>query len=182
VEFTFNIYGGSPGGVGFSFGTNGANGNPYASASPVDISSGDPIAISIIYNNGAATLSLTDTNTLQTFTKVITTGNLPNIVGATAAYVGFTGADGGIASTQSISDFVYVPLTSLSAYVSGGNLILTWPIEPAGYKLQFKSDVTGGTWQDLNAQVTQVGGVNQASVLLSASHQFYRLVISVPAQ
>jgi hypothetical protein len=182
AAITFNIYPGSPGGIGFSFGTNGNNGNPYNSVAPVNITSGDPIAVKIVYHNGSAQLNLTDTNTGDTFGTNILVGNLPTILGAQTAYVGFAGGDGGISSTQTITDFEYVPLTSLSIRVVGSNVILTWPVQPAGYVPQSKSDLASGNWQNVNATITQVGGQNQVSIPLPGSKQFYRLAIPLPVQ
>jgi hypothetical protein len=177
AALTFNIYDGSPGGVGISFGTNGNNGAPYQSTAPVNIASGDPIAVTIVYQNGACQVTLQDTSTSDSFTTNIPTGDLPTVLGADTAYVGFTGADGGISSTQTIADFQYVPLTWLSVQASGANVLLTWPMLPAGYALQSKADLTSGNWQSVPNPVVQVGGKNQVTLPHTAAKLFYRLAI-----
>ena len=182
AELTFNIYGGSPGGVGMSFGTNGGNGNPYNSTAPVDIASGDPIAVNVVYYNGVANVTLTDTTTSATFSTSLPVGSLPTILGAQTAYVGFTGAVGGVTSAQTITDFAFVPLTTLSVQVSGTNVVLTWPVQPAGYTLQSKSPITAATWQSVGAPVVQVGGLNQVTLPLGTGSEFYRLAITAPVQ
>jgi hypothetical protein len=179
AELTFNIYDGSPGGVGISFGTNGANGNPYQSTAPVNLASGDVIAVTIVYGNGAFTVTLEDTTTSDRFTTNIPTGDLTTILGGQTAYVGFTGADGGISSTQTIANFQFVPLTSLSVHASGGNVVLTWPMLPAGYVLLTASDLANPTWGPCPSPV-QVGGQNQVTIPASTAKQFYRLAIPLP--
>jgi hypothetical protein len=182
AEFTFNIYDGSANGPGTSFGINGANGNPFTTNEFVNLASGDPIAVTIVYQNGAAQLTLTDTTTTLSYSTNMAVGNLPAIVGGQTAYVGFVGADGGVVSTQTITGFEYVPLTTLSARASGGNLVLSWPVVPAGYTLQSKPTVSSATWQNVNATITQVGGQNVVTLPLTGTQQYYRLNIAVPAQ
>jgi hypothetical protein len=94
--------------------------------------------------------------------------------------VGFTGACGGYTSFQSVSDFIFVPLATLSAKVSGGNLVLSWPLQPGGYSLQTESDLTADNWQPVGAAVTTVGGQNQASIPVGTGKQFFRLVAPLP--
>ena len=58
VELAMNIYSGDAGGAGMALGTNGVLGNnPYLSTAPVDFSSGDPIAVTIVYQSGVATVT-----------------------------------------------------------------------------------------------------------------------------
>jgi hypothetical protein len=182
AEFTMNIYDGSPGGPGISWGTNGGNGNPYSTPGTVNVASGDPIAVSLTYSGGSLAVTLTDTNTAATFTTNMPVGSIPAIVGAQTAYVGFTGADGGIASTQTITEFEFAPLTTLSATVVGGNVVLTWPLVPAGYTPQFRTDLTSGTWQNVTQPIVQVGGQNQVTVPSGGGHEFFRLNLVVPGQ
>jgi len=102
------------------------------------------------------------------------------VLGGQTAYVGFTGADGGISSTQTITDFQYVPLTALSVRTSGANVVVTWPMLPAGYVLQSRADLASGNWQPVPNPVVQVGGQNQVTLPASAAKQFYRLGIPLP--
>ena len=73
--------------------------------------SGDPIDVTLNYSAAAATLSavLTDATTGATFTQTYTGINLATQLGGATAYVGFTGADGGVSSIQTISNFGFVP-------------------------------------------------------------------------
>ena len=98
AALTFNLYANSSGGMGVSFGTNGAQGLPYHSASPVALNSGDPINVSVSYDGSVVSVVLTDAVAQASFTTTIA-GNLPAILGADTAYVGFTGGDGGTTSS-----------------------------------------------------------------------------------
>jgi hypothetical protein len=180
AELTFNIYAGSPGGVGMAFGTNGNNGNPYASTAPVDISSSDFIDVVVLYRNGVAQVSLTDEQTSAQFSTNLAVGDLSTRLGASTAYVGFTGADGGSPSTQTITAFEFIPLTTLAAQVSGSNLLLTWPLQPAGYILQSTSSLSAPNWQNVTSPVTTVGAQNQVSLPLGPGSDFFRLVVPLP--
>jgi hypothetical protein len=128
-----------------------------------------------------AKVTFTDTTTNTTFSTNVAI-NIPTLVGAQTAYVGFTGASGGIGSTQTITDFAFVPLTTLSAQVSGSNLVLTWPVVPGGYTLQSESTVTSAGWANVASPVTQVGGQNQVTIPLAGAQHYYRLSVPVPAQ
>ena len=179
AELTFNIFAGNT--PGMSFGTNGGNGTPYNVTTPVDISSGDSIAVQLIYLNGVLHVTLTDTNTSATYSTAIS-ANLPAIVGGQQAYVGFTGASGGVASTQTITGFTYVPLTALTSHMSGANVVFNWPVVPGGYVLQSTPSLTSPNWQNDGAAVTQVSGQNQVTIPVGAGTRFYRLAIPVPPQ
>ena len=180
AELTFNIYANNTPGI--SFGTNGANGSPYNSTAPVNIAGGDPIGVNLVYMNGVLHVTLTDTNAGTTFTTNIPVGSLPAVVGGETAYVGLTGGSGSVGSTQTITDFTYVPLTGLAVQVSGRNLLLSWPAMPGGYTLQSTASLTSPNWQPVGAAVSQVAGQNRVSIPIGAGSLFYRLAIQVPPQ
>jgi hypothetical protein len=179
AELTFNIY--NPNTPGISFGTNGANGAPYNPTTPVNIDSGDFIAVNVLYQGGVMQVTLTDTNTSATFTTNIS-ANLPAIVGSQQAYIGFTGASGGVGSTQTITDFLYVPLTSLSAKLAGSNMVLSWPMIPGGYTLLATPSLSSPKWQSATGTVYQISGQNQVTNGVGSGSQFYRLAVPIPPQ
>ncbi len=111
----FNIYNG--GTIGMSFGLNGAIG-AMSSTSPVNVAGGNPINTVFIYDGAVAHVTLTDTVTLSTYTTNMNIGSLTTQLGKDTAYVGFTGGDGGVVSTQNVSDFVFYPITSVDAQVT----------------------------------------------------------------
>ena len=117
----FNIYtGGAPTGIiGTSFVTNGANpaDNNFDPVAPVNLASGNPINITIVYNAGLQTLTVTlaEQNTANTFTRVYS-ANLASVFNGNPAWLGFTGATGGANAIQTISNFSYTS-TSLTSTV-----------------------------------------------------------------
>src|SRR5207245_2114290 len=116
VEVEFNIY--SPNGVGMALRTNGQTGAPYGGTGPVNVAGGNPISVSLSYDGTTLSITLRDTVTLAKFiTNAVL--NISGILGTNTAYVGLTGADGGISSRQVISSFQFASLTSLSSQTTG---------------------------------------------------------------
>ena len=113
VAVGFNIYNQS----GTMLGQNGTFGT--ANSSNAVLYSGDAINVSLSYANKSLTETLTDasnpTNT-STFTYSV---DIANIVGANTAYVGFTGGDGGVDSTQTISNFSYTVVPEPATWANG---------------------------------------------------------------
>jgi hypothetical protein len=176
AALTLNLYSSASGGTGMSFGTNGAQGLPYSSVSPVALNMGDPINVSVVYDGSNLSVVLTDAVAHTTFTTNII-ADLPAIVGANTAYVGITGADGGTVSTQTVSDFSFIPLPRLSAQLaSPTTVLLSWPASIGGYALLQRASVDSGTWAACPAVVNKVGEDYQA-VVSTSSAQFYRLVL-----
>ena len=110
-----NIYTGDPGGVGSAF-TSGGTLSAYTSTSPVNLASGDPIHVMLSYDGSNLVENLIDQTTSQTYSKTYAGVNLPAATGGTSAYVGFTGATGGLFAVQTISNFSFI------AGVGNGNL------------------------------------------------------------
>jgi hypothetical protein len=103
-----NIY--LPNTVGTSYNTNGLVVLPYTSTSPVNPASGDPINVTLVYDPVAGTLSesLQDATTpSQVYNTLYSVGDLSALLGDNNAYIGFTGGCGGLASTQTISNFQF---------------------------------------------------------------------------
>jgi hypothetical protein len=90
--------------------TNGASPTVPAtdmSSSAIDLHSGDEMSVHMVYNGTTLTMTITDGVTGGTFTTSWTV-NIPSIVGANTAYVGFTGGTGGLTSSQKIEDWSFV--------------------------------------------------------------------------
>jgi hypothetical protein len=73
----------------------------------VNLHSGDTMHAHIVYDGTNLTLTLTDTVTNATTTKVFPI-NIPSVVGGSNAYVGFTGSTGGMSATQNVLSWTYI--------------------------------------------------------------------------
>jgi len=175
-----NIY--NPNGIGMAFDANGVIGPaPYAPTAPCPISSGNPIDIGILYLNGQASINFTDEVTLAIFSTNVL-ANIPSILGTNVATIGFTGADGGVRSRQTVTNFVFIPFTGLTAKTTAGgaSVTLSWPSSIGGYVLQSNSNVNNsGGWTTVGAPVIVVSGQNTVTVPASAGQVFYRLQLII---
>ena len=143
VAVEFNIY--SPNGLGMALRTNSQTGPPYTSTAPVNLASGRPIDVSMSYDGTTLSTTLTDTVTHARFSTSAVL-NIVGVLGTNTAYVGLTGADGGISSTQIISNLQFASLTPLSTQMTETNtVLLTWPNSAAGLVLQ-QTSALGSTW------------------------------------
>ena len=172
----FNIYSAAPGGRGYAYGQNGLNVGPYTSADPVNLASGNPINVYMLYANGNVQLQLSDLVSNTTFSASVSVGDLPALLGSDTAYVGFTGGEGGVTSTQVVSDFTFVSLTALSLQrTPTKTVVLSWPASALGYVLEQNSDLSTSNWVGTTNPVTVVNGQNQVVIAPSAANVFYRL-------
>jgi hypothetical protein len=74
--------------------------------SGIQLATGDKIQAQITYDGTTLTLNLLDTVTNDKFTMSQAI-NIPQAVGGTMAYVGFTGGTGGLSATQKILNWTY---------------------------------------------------------------------------
>ncbi|MFI5378146.1 MAG: beta strand repeat-containing protein [Tepidisphaerales bacterium] len=140
-----NIYSGNAGNT--RYGANGATGTPYAATGAVNVASGDPIQVNVTYDgNNILTEQLTDLTTLSTFSTSYVVGSLASQVGGNTAWVGFTGASGGVASAINITNF------SITSTVHGGLL-------PTATAVIMDSNTT----LDLNGVSQQIGSLADAA-------------------
>lgn len=189
VELELNIYAGVPAnleGVGFGVDLNGALGNlggPYVTnTGALHIDSGNPINVSVLYDGQTIHLTMTDPVAPATYTTNMTVGSVPTFLGTNIAWVGFTGADGGVFSEQVVSNFFYVPIPTLSALKTSSNAItFSWPSGIGGYNLQVRTNSTltvPSGWQNVTNPVTQANALNQVIISpLNPTNKFYRLAL-----
>jgi len=173
VELELNIYG--PNTPGYAFltgGATGAGGGIYQPAGNVSIPSGDPINIALNYASGNLIISFTDAITHTNFTTSVPV-DIPGTVGGTTAYVGFTGASGGVASTQIITNFSFVSIAPQAIQLSSTNAVISWPGAILGYTLQQSTNLT--TWVDVTNSDSIVNGNHQVVVPMGSKNAFYRL-------
>jgi len=180
VALAINIY--EPNVRGIAVTQNGVipAGGAWTVPSPVVVGSVNPMFVNLRYSAGTLRVTLVESNTANVYNNTYAV-NIPAIVGGNTAYVGFTGADGGVASTQIISNFTFVPITGLAAQPVGNNVQLSWPASIGGYGLQSNPNVgNSGTWTDINPTVNQVSGQNQVTVSPASPELFYRLRLPLP--
>ncbi len=185
IELELNLYTGSSEKVGYKVetngltGANGGNGN-YLAPGNVQINSGDPITVTMNYANPQMTLTFTDAVASTTFTTNLYVGNLTQFLGANAAYVGFTGADGGASSIQTISNFLFLSFPATAIDANDTNILVSWPGGTPGYALQQNLDLTTTNWVNVTNQAVLTNGVNQVTMPNNGSNLFYRLMLPSP--
>jgi hypothetical protein len=177
VALELNVY--SPNNVGYAFRTN-SQGNPYLSTSPVNLASGNPVDIALVYDGTTLQIALTDETTLATYNTSLVVGDLTIPVGGNTAFVGITAGTGAVFSQQTVSNFSYFPMTRLLAETTTTNsVLLSWPASVGGYVLQSSPVIDSPTWTDVTAPVSPAGGQYQVIISPDAG-QFFRLVLTVP--
>jgi autotransporter-associated beta strand protein len=112
VAYELNVYNGHVQGTNFVNSTTNPGTNNFNATGAVNVASGDPIQVTLVYDPVAHTITETDkdTTTATAFTTVYNVGDLTDPitgVGGTSALIGFTGGTGGVNSTQTISGFTY---------------------------------------------------------------------------
>jgi hypothetical protein len=103
----FDLYDGSGNLTGLY--TNGANpvgSSIDMSSSGMSLHSGNPLNVTLAYNGTTLTLTITDSKTKATFSKGWAI-NIPSTVGGNTAYVGFTGATGGLTALQNVTSWTF---------------------------------------------------------------------------
>jgi hypothetical protein len=81
------------------------------STTPINLHSGDTFTVNMVYNGTTLTMTITDGVTGGSF-QTSWTVNIPQIVGANTAYVGFTGGTGGLTASQKIETWSFVSTTT----------------------------------------------------------------------
>jgi hypothetical protein len=177
VALAINIFANNT--VGISLRQNGTlpagGAGAYAPITPVNPAGGAPIRVNANYNGTVMNLTFTDLLTSATFTTNFTV-NIPNIIGGETGFVGFTGSDGGVASTQVISNFTFVPFPAITPVPGVNSLTLSWPAVIGGFIPQSRPSLTSGAWVDVAVPVTQVGTNVQFTITpLNSPESYFRL-------
>ena len=107
VAVIFDLYSGSGNLTGLY--TNGAmptGSSIDMSSSGLSLHSGNPLNVALAYNGTTLRMTITDSKTKASFSKSWTI-DIPSTVGGSTAYVGFTGATGGLSATQDVVSWTY---------------------------------------------------------------------------
>jgi len=177
AELEFNVYG--PNTVGYAFltgGATGAGGGVYQAPGHVNVASGDPIKVVLNYANGILAMSFTDAVNGTNFSTAVNV-DLPGTVGGETAYVGFTGADGGVSSSQIITNFSFVSIAPQAIQLSATNVVISWPSAILGYQLQQSTNLTTGGWVNVTNADFIANGQHQITVPIRSRNAFYRLIL-----
>lgn len=175
VAVAFNIFASSSVGTGlFMNGTVGS----YQSVSPVNLNSGNPIRVTLLYDAQAHRLTeiLSEQNTSNTFTTSYSV-NLAAVLGDSQAYVGFTGGAGAVTSVQRVSDFSFDALTNTVTVAGAGTInvadgsfaTLAGPLQGAGTLTK-----TGGGTLALHGTLSNSGDMTVSGGTLSLVNQSLR--------
>jgi uncharacterized repeat protein (TIGR03806 family) len=141
ADWEINLY--DPNGIGIIYNTDGTTFG-YQTTGAVNVSSGDPINFTIVYAPGGAVQeTLFDTVTQDSFTTNYNIGDITALLGSSLAYIGFSSADGGVNSVQTISNFSYQSGSNSFTPAVVTNLPVTG-IQPAAATLAGQVLSTGG--------------------------------------
>ena len=77
-------------------------------SSGVNLASGHLLAVTMTYNGTTLSMTIKDKTTNATYSHSWTV-NIPSIVGASTAYVGFTGSTGGQMAVQQVTNWTFTP-------------------------------------------------------------------------
>jgi hypothetical protein len=178
----------------FAYNTNGltheANG-PYPAGNPEFqmLGTGDDVGapgikdMTILYDGNTLTLTWSNETSHASATTNFVIGDIAPAVTGNKAYVGFTGACGGVDDTQFVSNFSYVPLTPLLSIVhdGSGGVLIGWPAVST-YTLQQNSNLASPLgWTTIAGPYTTVPGQPydqyRVQITPATGTHFYRLVV-----
>jgi hypothetical protein len=105
----------------------------WKSISPVNLASGDALQVSVSYSAGTLRESVTDPLTGASYKTAYTGLNLASTLGASTAYVGFSGSTGGYVSNQSVTHFSFSSGTGSPVLPPVSSTAVFSPIAVSGF-------------------------------------------------
>jgi hypothetical protein len=188
AAFEMNIFTNAiHGGIGILVETNGNIGDfsnsGYLSTAPVNLASGDNIYVRLYYLQGVMKVLLIDPSVPATNTSSFAI-NLPSAIGNGSAYIGLTGADGGVASIQTVSNFVYSYTTPPILSIARGaprQVVVSWPVSVSSlFTLMQSSTLTGPWLPAVTVSSGIVGLQNQVTLSAGGNASYYKLQLMDP--
>ncbi len=177
----FNLFD-QQGGSATRYASNGVTGG-YATTLPVDLDSGNPTLVTLVYDGTNLTEHLVDQITGQTYDASFA-ANIPTDAGGATAIIGFTGGTStNEASVQTIRDFTFgrnnPPGSSapvLGVGWSGQQIVITWPTPTASYVLEFTTNLTpAAVWSPAQETNVIIGQQTTVTINVGKGNTFYRL-------
>jgi len=180
---------------GFAWDTNGltheaGDGFPAGNPEFQMLGTGDDVGepgikdVTILYDGNTLTLTWSNETRQVSATTNFVIGDIRPAVTGTKAYVGFTGACGGVDDTQYVSNFSYIPLfRGLTITSDGtGGVFIRWPALNT-WVLQENSNLTNSLgWTTVPGPYTTVSAqpFNQYQVHVTSATgtHFYRLLVT----
>lgn len=180
LAFQINLYNGNNQTIGIAIVTNGTSGVYQATSTNVNVAGTNDIQVNLNWNTGVLAVDMTDLTTSLSYKTNLTIGPLVSLLGGNLAYVGFSGADGGVSSIQTVRNFQFhavLPPVDLSVSPRVGNLVVvSWPAADPTYVLQTNASLSSPNWGNAPAPTT-VNGTNQVTVDVTGGNtRFYRLL------
>lgn len=181
IELELNLFTGNGQNAGYTVltdglnGASGANGNYHAPGN-VNIASGDPVNITMNYANGVMALTFTDAVAGTSFTTNLTVSDLTQLLGTNTGRVGFTGADGGSTSIQTISNFSFASIPPAAIQSAAGNVLISWPNGAPGFTVQENPNLITSNWVTVTNAAILTNSFNQVTIP-AATNMYYRLAL-----
>jgi hypothetical protein len=180
-------------GPGIALGVNGST--PYSttpaptagyySTGAVSLTNNAPIYVQLYYINGVLNVSLVDQTKAEFTTNFAV--NIPSILGNNAAYVGLTGGDGSVTSTQTVTEFTFssttVPVLTMTRGATHGTVVVSWPVTVSSLFQLLQAPSANGPWTVAATSpfpTSPDGTMNQVTVSASSRDSFYRLQLTAP--
>jgi hypothetical protein len=88
------------------------------SSTGINLHSSDQINVHMVYDGSTITMTLLDTVTNATWSHYFYGVNLPQLVGASTAFIGFTGGTGGLTATEDIMGWTYLPSNTITSPIN----------------------------------------------------------------
>jgi hypothetical protein len=113
----------------------------------VDLHSQHDFRVLMSYNGTTLAMTVTDLTTNAVYSTTFTV-NIPTVIGGATAYVGFTGATGGLNANQEVLNLVYVTApTGLTPTNNMNQVVLDWtPVTGAASYNVYRGTTNGGPY------------------------------------